>query len=327
MTKTVVVTGFGPFGPWETNPSTEVVKNLSKLGLPEVNDANLVTDLMSVEYNEVDTKVHNYWKEHCPDLIIHVGVHPVKKTIKFEQQSFGDGYCRGDVAEKLPDNGMAPNCTVHGAELRSGINCLDLAERVTGATREKHPGLTIMASEDPGRYLCGFSFYISLCHDKSKALFVHIPEFDEDATLEAITEKKLNIPDTAQSVVCEVEKPKKILTDAERQRMEKIETMKCKSSTKGHDIQQADIRFLHVEATGNAQGKFVLVDKKWTVSRCVDTTIRHFALVNTGSDAWAKKYQLYKDGQREPLSPSEEIGKLIDFNKNNVSYVQLKLDQ
>ncbi|CAJ0560439.1 unnamed protein product, partial [Mesorhabditis spiculigera] len=139
--------------------------------------------------------------------------------------------------------------------------------------------------------------------------------------------KKLNIPDTAQSVVCEVEKPKKILTDAERQRMEKIETMKCKSSTKGHDIQQADIRFLHVEATGNAQGKFVLVDKKWTVSRCVDTTIRHFALVNTGSDAWAKKYQLYKDGQREPLSPSEEIGKLIDFNKNNVSYVQLKLDQ
>jgi hypothetical protein len=31
-------------------------------------------------------------------------------------------------------------------------------------------------SVDPGRYLCAFTYYLSLHRDRSKALFVHVPD-------------------------------------------------------------------------------------------------------------------------------------------------------
>lgn len=34
------------------------------------------------------------------------------------------------------------------------------------------------ASNDPGRYLCGFSYYLSLSIDSTKSLFVHVPSKD-----------------------------------------------------------------------------------------------------------------------------------------------------
>lgn len=33
-------------------------------------------------------------------------------------------------------------------------------------------------SEDPGQFLCGFSYYLSLHHDSSKSLFVHVPSME-----------------------------------------------------------------------------------------------------------------------------------------------------
>uniref|UniRef100_A0A1I7XP69 Pyroglutamyl-peptidase 1 n=1 Tax=Heterorhabditis bacteriophora TaxID=37862 RepID=A0A1I7XP69_HETBA len=69
--------------------------------------------------------------------------------------------------------------------LRSNINCQDIAKRV-----EKQLGcgaLHIKQSEDPGRYLCAFSYYISLSHDVSRTLFIHIPPFDEECSLETLT--------------------------------------------------------------------------------------------------------------------------------------------
>ncbi|CAJ0949150.1 unnamed protein product, partial [Mesorhabditis belari] len=186
--KSVVVTGFGPFGPYASNPSTEVVKNLGKVGLSGVDDVNLITDLMAVDYDEVDKKVHAYWNDHCPDLIVHVGVHGVLKTIKLEQQSTGDGYCRADVCGKVPTENKAPNLEKNDTTMISSIDCVEIANRVAKEMAQKCSTLKVEPSYDPGQYLCAFSFYISLCHDKSKALFVHIPEFDDEITLEIITE-------------------------------------------------------------------------------------------------------------------------------------------
>jgi hypothetical protein len=31
-------------------------------------------------------------------------------------------------------------------------------------------------SDDPGRYLCGYIYFLSLYHDQNKSLFVHVPD-------------------------------------------------------------------------------------------------------------------------------------------------------
>lgn len=33
------------------------------------------------------------------------------------------------------------------------------------------------------RFLCSFSYYLSLCRDPSRALFIHIPELDDEVTV------------------------------------------------------------------------------------------------------------------------------------------------
>lgn len=58
-------------------------------------------------------------------------------------------------------------------------------ERILEATnkifKQKYP--VCDASNDPGRYLCGFTYYFSLHQDNSKSLLVHVPS-KECLTLE-----------------------------------------------------------------------------------------------------------------------------------------------
>lgn len=57
--KKLVLTGFGPFGPYKENPSSVLVSRISKLGLPEQfsEKYQLVTTLLDVAYNRVDSYI------------------------------------------------------------------------------------------------------------------------------------------------------------------------------------------------------------------------------------------------------------------------------
>ncbi|KAF1768196.1 hypothetical protein GCK72_000008 [Caenorhabditis remanei] len=187
--KNVVVTGFGPFrGFEEENPSSLIIDELKATGIDGV---NLELHKITVAYEDVSKRVPELWNEHNPDLVIHLGAHPVPKTIKYEQQAFSDGYCSNDVNGCTPE-GNRTTCASQDQILKSCINCDELARNVTeicGLDGEtKHGGLCVKKSEDPGRYLCGFSYFLSLHQDCSKSLFIHVPAFEGECTKEAVAE-------------------------------------------------------------------------------------------------------------------------------------------
>eukprot|EP00081_Caenorhabditis_elegans_P013484 NP_492491.2 Uncharacterized protein CELE_M04C9.3 [Caenorhabditis elegans] len=188
MKKKVVVTGFGPFrGFEEENPSSIIIDELTKNGISGV---DLELHKITVAYEDVSKKVPELWNEHKPDLVIHLGAHPVEKTIKFEQQAFSNGYCSNDVNGCTPADNKT-SCSSEHETLVSCINCDFLVTKVTekcALDGQKYSGLCVKKSEDPGRYLCGFSYFLSLHEDCSKSLFIHVPAFKEECTKEAVTE-------------------------------------------------------------------------------------------------------------------------------------------
>jgi pyroglutamyl-peptidase len=184
MTKPkIIVTGYGPFGSYAFNPSSEVVSRLKDI--PEIRDCvELSTEILSVDYEDALAFAVKAG-EYEPDFIIHVGVHPTNCCVKLEQQSFSHGYCGVDVNGKVP---LLNRCQLAKHEdqstLQSVLDCDALADQVSSGFKR----LAVLRSDNPGRYLCAYVYYCSLLLQSGRALFVHIPEFDEIATPEAILE-------------------------------------------------------------------------------------------------------------------------------------------
>ncbi|KAL6730574.1 hypothetical protein Aduo_001537 [Ancylostoma duodenale] len=181
----VVVTGFGPFGQFAENPSSQIVDQLAEKKIPGF-DGTLVTEKMSVTYAEVEDTVKRLWADYKPKLVIHIGVHPCNRHIKLEQRSFGRGYTSYDNDGCVPVDNVCPTCSGCSDSIRyTSIDCSAIADQVAEELGCKD--LKITASDDPGRYLCAYSFYLSLSHDESRSLFIHVPPFDSICTLEVAT--------------------------------------------------------------------------------------------------------------------------------------------
>lgn len=67
-TKTVVVTGFGPFRDYQLNASWEIAQELPKTDIAKELNINLVTVHIPVSYKDVDHIVPTLWSQHKPDV-------------------------------------------------------------------------------------------------------------------------------------------------------------------------------------------------------------------------------------------------------------------
>uniref|UniRef100_A0A914YF08 Pyroglutamyl-peptidase I n=1 Tax=Panagrolaimus superbus TaxID=310955 RepID=A0A914YF08_9BILA len=186
--KKLVVTGYGPFGNYEENPSSIIVKKLKETGLPDdlKVDYELETHLLDVAYDKADTFVCDNVQKKPAHFYIHIGVHPFKKIVKLEQQSSSDGYCRKDINGTCPSNDracVAPNCGTT-EKLQSSFDCKKAVNNIKPKFADTH--IIIESSIDPGNYLCGYIFYCTLKANNGKSLFIHIPTFDETSKPETI---------------------------------------------------------------------------------------------------------------------------------------------
>nr|CRZ23782.1 Bm5095 [Brugia malayi] len=187
---TIVLTGFGPFGFFDNNPSEKVVQRIANEGIDDIQpNARIIVKVMPVAYDDVQCIVSELWKEYHPDLVVHLGVHSTSRAVRIETRSCGIGYDQGDIKSKTPEDYRCPLaiCSSNEEEniIYTGLNCTKLVEAMRMEFAKEN--IQFELSDDPGRYLCAYSYYISLRHDKNCSLFIHIPSFNKSCTLELLT--------------------------------------------------------------------------------------------------------------------------------------------
>ncbi|KAK5612972.1 Pyroglutamyl-peptidase 1 [Crenichthys baileyi] len=165
--KKVVVTGFEPFGEHAVNSSWVAVQELERLGLGEAVDLHVCE--LPVDYQAVENILPSLWKEHQPQLAVHVGVSGLATSVTLEQCGHNKGYKRLDNRSFCPASHC---CMENGPDcIKSIIDMDTVCKRVNGS----NIGITVCVSKDAGRYLCDYTYYTSLHQGQGRSAFVHVP--------------------------------------------------------------------------------------------------------------------------------------------------------
>ncbi|XP_031715373.1 pyroglutamyl-peptidase 1 isoform X1 [Anarrhichthys ocellatus] len=160
--RTVVVTGFGPFGEHTVNASWVAVQELKKLGLG--GEVNLHVSEVPVEYQTVQSLVPSLWKKYHPLLVVHVGVSGMATTVTLEKCGRNHGYKGLDNSSFCPDSQC---CIVGGPDcINSVIDMESVCKRVTASGL----GVTVSVSKDAGSLIAGKTWAVR-CRPSSSRCF------------------------------------------------------------------------------------------------------------------------------------------------------------
>ena len=168
MTK-VLLTGFEPFGTATSNPSGEIVKQIS--------GDNIVTAILPVTYAQSAERLLSLINQHNPDVVICLGqaegrtqITPEKIAINLDDARLADneGVLRNDV--KILDNGPDAYFTT--------LPIKEMVEAIKAA------GVPASVSLSAGAFLCNHVFYVAqnkFAGTKVRSGFVHVPLMDSQA--------------------------------------------------------------------------------------------------------------------------------------------------
>ena len=166
---TVLLTGFEPFGTATSNPSGEIVKQIS--------GDNIVTAILPVAYAGSAERLLALIAEHNPDVVICLGqaegrthITPEKVAINLDDARLADnsGVTRSDM-KILADGPDAYFSTLPVKEIVEAI---------------KAAGVPAAVSLSAGAFLCNHVFYVAqnkFAGTKIRSGFVHVPLMDEQA--------------------------------------------------------------------------------------------------------------------------------------------------
>ena len=168
MTK-VLLTGFEPFGTATSNPSAEIVKQIS--------GDNIVTAILPVAYTQSAERLLSLIAQHNPDVVICLGqaegrtsITPEKVAINLDDARLADneGVLRNDV--KILADG--PDAYFSTLPLNTMVDAI------------KAQGIAAAVSLSAGAFLCNHVFYIAqnkFAGTKVRSGFVHVPLMDSQA--------------------------------------------------------------------------------------------------------------------------------------------------
>ena len=169
MTK-VLLTGFEPFGNATSNPSGEIVKQIS--------GENIVTAILPVAYTQSAEQLLSLIEQHAPDVVICLGqaegrtaITPERVAINLDDARLADneGVLRNDV-KILEDGPDAYFSTLPVNELVAAI---------------KAQGIPAAVSLSAGAFLCNHVFYVAqnkFAGSSIRSGFVHVPLMDSQAS-------------------------------------------------------------------------------------------------------------------------------------------------
>jgi pyroglutamyl-peptidase len=163
---TILLTGFEPFGTATSNPSGEIVKQIS--------GENIVTAILPVAYAQSAEQLLSLIEQHKPDVVICLGqaegrthITPEKVAINLDDARLADneGVLRSDV--KILEDGPAAYF--------STLPVKDMVEAM------KAQGIPAALSLSAGAFLCNHVFYVAQNKFAGAAVrsgFVHVPLMD-----------------------------------------------------------------------------------------------------------------------------------------------------
>ena len=166
---TILLTGFEPFGTATSNPSGEIVKQIS--------GDNIVTTILPVAYTKSADRLLELIAEHNPDVVICLGqaesrtsITPEKVAINLDDARLADneGVTRNDV--KIIDGG--PDAYFSTLPLSAMVDAI------------KAQGIPAAVSLSAGAFLCNHVFYVAqnkFAGTKVRSGFVHVPLMDSQA--------------------------------------------------------------------------------------------------------------------------------------------------
>ena len=166
---TILLTGFEPFGTATSNPSGEIVKQIS--------GENIVTAILPVAYAQSAEQLLSLIEQHKPDVVICLGqaegrthITPEKVAINLDDARLADneGVLRSDV--KILKDG--PDAYF------STLPVKDMVEAM------KARGIPAVVSLSAGAFLCNHVFYVAqnkFAGTVVRSGFVHVPLMDSQA--------------------------------------------------------------------------------------------------------------------------------------------------
>jgi pyroglutamyl-peptidase len=166
---TVLLTGFEPFGAATSNPSGEIVKQIS--------GDNIITAILPVAYTQSADHLLALIAEHNPDVVICLGqaegrtaITPEKVAINLDDARLADneGVLRSDV--KIVDKG--PDAYFSTLPVKEMVEAI------------KAQGIPASVSFSAGAFLCNHVFYVAqnkFAGTNVRSGFVHVPLMDSQA--------------------------------------------------------------------------------------------------------------------------------------------------
>ncbi|KAM9183726.1 LOW QUALITY PROTEIN: pyroglutamyl-peptidase 1-like protein [Dugong dugon] len=161
-----------PLGPPHLNGSSCMATCLaglvlSKLGLEGDMELLLRTLQLPVDYREAKQRIARIWEDLQPQLAVHVGVDYSTKSIVLEQCGKNRGYRDADIRGFQPEGRV---CLPGGPEVIVSEVCMKAV-----CKRVVLEGIEVVYSRDAGRYICDYTYYLSLHHGNGHAALIHVP--------------------------------------------------------------------------------------------------------------------------------------------------------
>ena len=175
--KTILLTGFEPFGDVVENPSQQLVVAIERLGLHTPN-FHLVTDILPVVYDEAVPRIQALIREHEPDLVLMFGVAARREKVNLERVALNL------MDASIPDNtGAQPE----GEQILQDAPLAYFSNLPLTTLRDhlEEMEIPVVVSNHAGAYLCNAVFYtaaheIELSGSGALYGFIHIPLISDD---------------------------------------------------------------------------------------------------------------------------------------------------
>ncbi len=191
--KKVLLTGFEPFGGESINPALEVIKELAK---EEIKNLEIITLQLPVVFRKAYEILIKNISEHSPDLILSIGQSGGSSAIAIEKIGINIKNA------KLPDNeGNKPyNEQIVEEGPAAYFTTIDVNKSVINL---KNAGIPAIISYSAGTYVCndlifGVLHYIYTTNNIRKYGFIHVPYLPKQ-----VATKKQVAPSMSLSIIKE----------------------------------------------------------------------------------------------------------------------------